>query len=142
MPHSTVVGSSIGLVCGVLAFCYYSILEFLLDFIWHELPQRFLVPYVPESWHWLWIVVVGLTMAVLVGLSVKLLGEPGELSYTVQCVHDRGFIHMVGKKNERSFCAVCFILFDLLFLFVSTRPKQDHVLPMLAASQFSILGKS
>jgi hypothetical protein len=111
MPHSTVVGTTIGVVCGVLAYCYYSALEYLLDLIWHRLPRQLLVETgLPESLHWIWIPLVGVTMALLVGLSVQVLGEPGDLSYTVQCVHDVGYINM------------------------------GHVLPMLAASQFSILG--
>jgi hypothetical protein len=110
MPHSAVVGTTIGIVCGILAYLYYNVLEFLLDLIWHDLPERFLVPYIHPSLHWIWIPLVGIVMATLVGLSVQYLGEPGDLSFTVQCVHDKAYI------------------------------KMDHVMPMLAASQFSILG--
>ena len=110
MPHSTVVGISIGIMCGVLAYVYYTILEWLLEFLWETLPEAYFAPYVPEQWHLLWIPILGFLMALGVGLSVRYLGEPGDLSYTVQCVHDKAYIEM------------------------------SHVLPMLAASQFSILG--
>ena len=42
-----------------------------------------------EAYHWLWIPILGYAMALGVGLSVRYLGEPGDLSYTVQCVHDQ-----------------------------------------------------
>lgn len=80
MPHSTVVGISIGIMCGVLAFVYYTILEWLLEFCWDTLPELIVVPYVDPTWHFLWIPALGFTMALGVGLSVYLLGEPGKLS--------------------------------------------------------------
>ena len=110
MPHSTVVGITIGIMCGVLAYLYYTILEWLLEFCWEALPEILVVPFWPERLYFLWIPLLGYTMALGVGLSVRFLGEPGDLSYTVQCVHDKAYIEM------------------------------SHVLPMLAASQFSILG--
>ena len=110
MPHSAVLGITIGCICGVVAYLYYTVLEFLLEYLWRDLPEKFFVDQVPESLHWLWIPLLGFLMALGVGLSVKFLGEPGDLSYVVQCVHDKGFI------------------------------DTSHVLPMVAASQFSILG--
>lgn len=110
VPHSMVVGAVIGIVCGMLAFVYYKALQHLLELFWKVLPSKFIIPYVPDSYHWIWIVIMGYIMALGVGISVKYLGEPGDLSYTVQCVHDKGYIGM------------------------------NHVLPMLCASQFSILG--
>lgn len=110
MPHSAVLGITIGCMCGVLAFVYYTILEWLLEFLWRTVPEFYLMEYVPVEYHWMWIPTLGLTMALGVGLSVRYLGEPGDLSYTVQCVHDKAYIDM------------------------------NHVLPMVAASQFSILG--
>lgn len=89
MPHSTVVGVTIGCMCGVLAYAYYTTLEWLLEFLWRTLPEQIMVPYVDPRYHWVWIPILGTVMALGVGLSVKWLGEPGDLSYTVQCVHDK-----------------------------------------------------
>jgi len=89
MPHSVVVGISIGIMCGVLAYAYYTVLEWLLEYFWRTLPEQFMVPYIDKSFHWVWIPFLGFIMALGVGLSVTLLGEPGDLSYTVQCVHDK-----------------------------------------------------
>ena len=89
MPHSAVVATTIGITCGVLAFAYYKTMDWLLEFFWRTLPARIMVPYVDESYHWLWIPALGFVMALGVGLSVRVLGEPGDLSYTVQCVHDK-----------------------------------------------------
>ena len=110
MPHSTIVGITIGVFCGVVAYLYYTVLEYLLEFCWKTLPDWIVTPHVPEAYYWIWIPALGSLMALGVGASVKYLGEPGDLSYTVQCVHDKAYIGM------------------------------DHVLPMLMASQFSILG--
>eukprot|EP00977_Amphora_coffeiformis_P008958 scaffold2029_cov181-Amphora_coffeaeformis.AAC.7 len=89
MPHSVVVGVTIGIMCGVLAYAYYTVLEWLLEFFWRTLPEQIMVPYVDKSLQWVWIPILGFIMALGVGLSVMLLGEPGDLSYTVQCVHDK-----------------------------------------------------
>ena len=110
VPHSVMVGFSIGVFCGLVAYVYYFLLEELLELLWHTIPERYIEPHLPEAWHWIWIPLLGWIMAVGVGASVLVLGEPGDLSYTVQCVHDKAYIGM------------------------------DHVLPMLLASQFSILG--
>jgi len=49
-------------------------------------------------------------MAALSGLTVKYMGEPGDLAFTIKCVHEKAYIAM------------------------------DHVMPMVCASQFGILG--
>lgn len=108
--QSVVIGSVISCVCGVAAYAYYTSLDFLLEYIWHKFPEKYLTNLLPKELLFLWIPIVVFIMAVGVGMSVLYLGEPGDLAYTVKCVHGKAFIGM------------------------------DHVLPMLAASQFSILG--
>lgn len=111
IPQSIVIATVIGIVCGVAAYVYYTILFFLLDFVWHTLPQKFVIGvWSSENVYVVWIPLMGFSMAILVGLSVRVLGEPGDLAYTIKCVHDKAYISM------------------------------SHVLPMVAASQFSILG--
>ena len=110
VPQSLVLALAIGLACGVAAFLYYEMLFFFLDFLWKDLPKRYVEGIWPQQYEVLWIPLVGFTMAVFVGLSVVLLGEPGDLAYTVKCVHDKAYI------------------------------STSHVLPMLVASLFSILG--
>ena len=104
IPQSMVVAVVVGIVCGVAAYLYYIALFFFLEYIWHTIPEKLGYTSV------MWIPIVGFSMAVLVGLSVILTGEPGDLAYTVKCVHEKAYISM------------------------------DHVVPMLLASQFSILG--
>jgi H+/Cl- antiporter ClcA len=82
----------------------------LLEFLWHTLPEKTVAVWLPEYLHWVWIPLVGFTMSILTGLSVVIMGEPGDLAYTIKCVHDKAYISM------------------------------DHVMPMAVASQFSILG--
>mmetsp|Transcript_5718 Transcript_5718/g.8812 ORF Transcript_5718/g.8812 Transcript_5718/m.8812 type:complete len:586 (+) Transcript_5718:112-1869(+) len=110
IPHSMVMALAIGTVCGIAAFLYYKVLFAALEYIWHTIPETYIVDVWPEWTHVFWIPIVGFTMAAGVGLSVMYLGEPGDLPYTVKCVHEDAYIAM------------------------------DHVLPMVAASQFSILG--
>mmetsp|Transcript_4606 Transcript_4606/g.6758 ORF Transcript_4606/g.6758 Transcript_4606/m.6758 type:complete len:521 (+) Transcript_4606:147-1709(+) len=109
-PQSLIVALVMGTICGVSAFVYYKILWGILAFVWHTVPNNLIIPYFPE-WSWvLWIPIVGFTMAVCLGLTVKYMGEPGDLAYTVKCVHEKAYISM------------------------------DHCMPMVCASQFSIIG--
>lgn len=111
IPHSIALALTIGSVCGFAAWVYYNILEWALEFFWKTLPPMFKIDvWLSPGNYWLWIVIVGLTMAVAVGASVSCLGDPGDLPYTVKCVHEKAYIAM------------------------------DHVLPMVCASQFSIVG--
>lgn len=108
VPHSMVLAVTIGVVCGVAAWAYYTVLGVSLEFLWKTLPERYASQW-PEAWQPLWIPLIGVPMAGLVGLTVRFLGEPGDLPYTVKCVHERAYV------------------------------STDHVLPMVLASQFSIL---
>jgi len=112
IPHSMVLALTIGIVCGVAAYVYYAGLEWALEFLWKTLPEHWLVSNenIPESLYFLWIPLVGFIMATGLGLTVCYMGEPGDLPYTIKCVHDKAYVAM------------------------------DHVLPMVCASQFSILG--
>ena len=111
IPHSVVLALTIGIVCGTAAYLYYTVLFWLLEFVWHTLPEQILVvPYWPEWSYVLYIPLVGFTMAIGVGLTVVYLGEPGDLPYTIKCVHDKAYVAM------------------------------SHVMPMVCASQFSIIG--
>jgi len=110
IPQSIVIALCIGTVCGVAAFLYYSILFAALEFIWHTLPELYIIGKWSENLYVLWIPIVGLTMALMTGLTVVFLGEPGDLAYTIKCVHEKAYISM------------------------------NHVVPMVCASMFSILG--
>jgi len=117
VPHSLVVATTIGVVCGISAWLYYGLLEAALEFLWQTLPEtvwsdnsssRMGLSSFPP---WTWIPLMGFLMALGLGLTVRFLGDPGDLPYTIQCVHSaKAFIGM------------------------------DHVLPMVVASQCSILG--
>lgn len=109
-PQSFVIALTIGVICGVSAFVYYKLLWGILDYVWHTIPNTFIVGHWPEWAYVLWIPIVGFSMAVCLGLTVKYMGEPGDLAYTVKCVHEQAYISM------------------------------DHMMPMVFASQFSIIG--
>jgi len=112
LGRSVIIAICVATASASGAFIYYVLLEFLLEFFWHTLPRKLLVeaPWISESFYVLWIPIIVFPMAFLLGLSVIYIGEPGDLAYTVKCVHQKGFVAL------------------------------DHVTPMLVASQFSILG--
>ena len=41
IPQSIVVGTAIGVPCGIAAYVYFTIQGFLLDFLWKSLPVHF-----------------------------------------------------------------------------------------------------
>lgn len=90
------IGVVVGVACGVAAWIYYSILELLLEFFWETLPVGLAAsfPGIPSSMHWLWIPTAGMFFASLVGISIYFLGFPGDLGYTVACVHELGYVPM------------------------------------------------
>ena len=109
IPQSIVVALVIGILCGVVCFIYNAILQFLLEFLWHTLPAMYVIDKWHEAWYVAWIPIMVFSNAILVGLSVVFLGEPGDLAFTIGMVHDKAFIPM------------------------------DHVSPMATASLFSML---
>jgi hypothetical protein len=109
IPQSIVVAIVIGIVCGFACWIYYSVLLFMLEFLWDTLPNKLIVGHWIEGAYWLWIPIVSTCMCVCVGLTVKWMGEPGDLPYTILRVHHFAYIPM------------------------------NHVLPMVFASLFSIL---
>lgn len=93
VPVSLLIATVIGILCGVSAYLYYALLEFLLQFFWRTLPETIAtVTSVPPSVYWLWTPIVGMTFAVLVGASIVVMGFPGDLPYTVECVHKLGYV--------------------------------------------------
>ena len=113
IPQSIVLSLIIGIVCGLVAYLYYTCLFFLLDYCWKTIPELYVVNNNSSIWqeeyYWLYAPLMSLMLAILVGCTVILLGEPGDLPFTISCVHKMGYIPM------------------------------DHVIPMVCASLFSIL---
>jgi H+/Cl- antiporter ClcA len=112
LGRSVIIALCVATASAIGAVIYYKLLEFLLHFLWHSLPQKIVVdtPWVPEWAYALWIPFISYSMATLLGLSVVYIGEPGDLAYTIKCVHQKGFVAL------------------------------DHATPMLTASLFSIAG--
>jgi H+/Cl- antiporter ClcA len=110
LPHSIVIASAIGVACGFAAFVYYEALEMGLELVWRTIPETYVMDKWPEWAYPLYIPLIGYIMAISVGLSVKYLGDPGDLNHVIHSVHDQAYIDV------------------------------DHSIPMVVASQFSILG--
>ena len=109
IPQSIVLSFIIGIVCGIAAYLYYTCLFFLLDYCWHVVPETYVKPHIPQQYWWIYTPVVSFFFAILVGLSVKWLGEPGDLAFAISCIHKQAYIPM------------------------------NHTIPMFCASLFSIL---
>lgn len=111
IPQSIVLSFFIGIVCGVASYLYYTALFFLLDLFWTTIPETYIVPspFWKEEYYWVYAPCVTFFFALLVGLSVVLLGEPGDLPFTIACIHKQAYIPM------------------------------NHTIPMFCASLFSIL---
>jgi H+/Cl- antiporter ClcA len=111
IPQSIAIALVIGCVCGLVAYLYYSALDFFLTLIWKDMPNYLFVVhrYLPDNLQVLWIPLVTFTMSAFCGLSIYLLGEPGDLAYTIKCIHEKGY------------------------------KATHHILPMIASSMFTIL---
>lgn len=92
VPISVLIASTVGVFCGVSCFLYYKVLKFGFKTFWTTLPVNYFAPYVPEQWHWLWIPTVVMVLSLGVGLSIQLMGDPGDLKYTIKRVHENGYI--------------------------------------------------
>ena len=91
IPQSIIMAFCIGCVCGVVAYLYYLVLDSLLDLIWKEMPTKFVIGKWPEHLYFLWIPLTSVTLSICCGLSIYYLGEPGDLAYTIKCVHEKGY---------------------------------------------------
>ena len=109
IPQSIIIATCIGCVCGVVAYLYYSVLDFLLDVIWKDLPEKYVIDKWPEHLYVLWIPLMSVSLSIFCGLSIYYLGEPGDLAYTIQCVHEKGY-----KGTHHIIPMVCASLFTIL----------------------------
>ncbi len=84
----------IGIAGGLVATAYYYVLEGSLHLFWHTLPD-FVSPYLPPgipTWNYVWIATtIG---GLLVGLTLRFMGLPGEVAFVVDKVHDPGRIEL------------------------------------------------
>ena len=92
IPQSIIMAFCIGCVCGVVAYLYYFVLDSLLELIWKHMPTKFVVGKWPEKLYVLWIPLTSITLSICCGLSIYYLGEPGDLAYTIKCVHEKGYM--------------------------------------------------
>ena len=91
-PQLVLCAVAIGIVGGLVATCYYLVLETMMHGVWHTLPES-IEPYFP-SWlpthNYIWIATtVG---GFCVGLVLYFMGLPGEMAQVVDNVHNPGRI--------------------------------------------------
>jgi hypothetical protein len=123
VPHSVMVATTIGVACGISAYIYNFILQYLLITVWKTWSQYIFVSIYQTNmndgydnidtslpkWTVVWIPIVAIVLSIGLGYTVRFVGEPGDLASTIQCVHRDGFVEL------------------------------NHALPMIIASLFSIV---
>lgn len=82
-----------GVVCGLVAYVYSSAFEFLLRVVWEVVPEKVVLPLL-KRWSavhlaWVFTVAAATFMGTLAGLTQRLLGFPGDLPDTVECIHHK-----------------------------------------------------
>ncbi|HCF27787.1 MAG TPA: voltage-gated chloride channel [Cyanobacteria bacterium UBA11049] len=86
--------AAIGIAGGLVATAYYYVLESCLHLVWHTIPH-FIEPLFPTkfpAWNYVWIATtIG---GFLVGLTLHLMGLPGEVAFVVDKVHNPGRIEL------------------------------------------------
>lgn len=85
---------AIGIAGGLVATGYYYLLEYSLHQVWHTIP-KWLHPYFPANApSWTYLLLATTIGGLLVGVSLQLMGLPGEVAFVVDKVHDPGKIEM------------------------------------------------
>lgn len=98
-----------GIGCGVLAFCYSTILEIFIDLTWRIIPENLLRP-VLEKFGWpdkntwigaLWILFIPTLYGLIVGASQSVLGAPGDMPETVDSFNKLGYVDYNKVRTYR-----------------------------------------
>ena len=110
VPQSIVIGTAIGITCGMSAYVYYKIMVKGIDFFWHTLPETYIIDKWPEWSYPVWYPIMGIIAAIGLSLTLKFVGEPGDLAVTVEAIHSKGYL------------------------------ESSYVLPMICASLCTIIG--
>ena len=93
VPITVLIATVIGMACGVSCFLYYKVLKFGFWLFWDAMPKAIYVnSEVNERLYWTWIPLVVMSLSVAVGVSIYVMGDPGDLKYTVKRVHETGFM--------------------------------------------------
>lgn len=107
-----------GVGCGVLAFCYSTILDIFIDLTWHVFPENLVRPALekfgwPEKNAWmggLWILTIPTLFGLIVGASQSVLGAPGDMPETVDSFNKNGYVDYTQVRVHQALCsekAVC-----------------------------------
>lgn len=85
-----------GVVCGVIALVYSSFFEAVLQLVWEVIPNKLVSRHL-ERWSvikyaWVYTIIAATVMGTAAGLVQKILGCPGDLPDTVECIHAKGFL--------------------------------------------------
>jgi hypothetical protein len=101
IAHNRVLGIFVaGIGCGVLAFCYSTILELFLDLTWNIIPENLVRPALekvgwPDKNTWvggLWVLAIPTLYGLIVGAVQGVLGAPGDMPETVGSFNQDGYV--------------------------------------------------
>ena len=95
-----------GVVCGFVAYLYSSAFELLLRLVWEVLPERVVMPLLQHwsavKYAWIFTIAAATLMGTMAGLTQRILGFPGDLPDTVECIH-----HKVRHMSARAVPPAC-----------------------------------
>lgn len=81
-------------ITGLIAFVYSTAFENILVLVWEIVPRQVVRPFLESraslSLGWLYTVLVSTVFGMLVGLTQRIMGFPGDLPDIVKSVHDKG----------------------------------------------------
>lgn len=82
-----------GIVCGIVAYVYSKAFELLLRVVWEIVPEKLVLPALKRwsavQFAWVFTIAAATAMGTLAGLTQRLLGFPGDLPDTVECIHHK-----------------------------------------------------
>ena len=91
IPQSIIMAICIGCTCGLVAYVYYTILDYLLDVVWKVIPEQYIIDKWNEKFYVLYIPIATFSLSICCGLSIYYLGEPGDLAFTINSIHEKGY---------------------------------------------------
>eukprot|EP00871_Galdieria_phlegrea_P000219 jgi/Galph1/1198/GphlegSOOS_G6123.1 len=99
-PNHIIKSTIIGVFCGVVTCLYYSFLDLLLETFWKKLPATIFsilldqVKIDEQILRALWCLLVSLLCGLVCGSTYIYFGNTGDLSTTIQAVHDEAYISL------------------------------------------------
>lgn len=92
---------------------YDGFMDFSLHIVWKAIPEAMVASAEKSdggleflnNWGWMYTIIVSTVLGALAGLSIKLLGNPGDLPDVINCVHKEGYVP-IQQTLPMIFCSL------------------------------------